>query len=215
MTNQNTHITKELDSKIALIEDMLKDGFSISEISKKIGYGYSSVYNAARRNGLEKYISVKNTSRTARLYLDNLSLFTKDQLVEEYVINKNTLNDIAKKYKCSPSNVCLYLKKYNIKARTKSEASALAYEKYGDKLREKHRLNAYQGKTGIHMKGRSRTSTWIENAFEEYCIENDIPYSKQYQIHSKGHRYDFLIYDNLLIELDGNFWHNTEKQKKT
>ena len=215
MPNQNTIITKTLDANIDLIETMLKNGFSVAEISKKIGYGYSGVYNAVRRNGLEKYISVKNNgkSQTAHTYNESRIKFSKEQLEKEYLFNENTLEDIAKKYGCSASNICIYLKKYNIKARTKSEASVLAYEKHGEKIRDKHRQNAYEGKTGIHMKGRSRTSTWIENVFEEYCIKSDIPFKKQYQINSKGHRYDFLIYDNILIELDGTYWHNTEKQK--
>lgn len=216
MSNQNTKITKELDSRITEIKSLLLEGYSVSEISKRIGFGYASVYNAIQRNGLSNLISVKNNgkSKTSKKYHEDKSLFDKSTLLREYVDNKLNLYEIAEKYKTSAANVLLYMRKYDIKTRTKSEATKLLYEKHGDILREKHRQNAYNGITGIHRKGHSRTETWIEKIFEKYCIDNNIKYEKQYQINCKGHRYDFLIYDNLLIELDGNFWHNTEKQKK-
>ena len=132
----SSKITKELDLRIDEIENMLKDGYSIAEISKKIEYGYAAVYNAAYRNGLGKYISVKNVSRTARQYLDGQSKFTRECLVEEYINQKNNLYEIAKKYNCSPANVLLYMQKYDIKTRSKSEALKIIYERRGDELRE-------------------------------------------------------------------------------
>lgn len=205
--------TKELDSRIDEIERLLKDGYSIAEISKKIEYGYASVYNAAYRNGLGKYISVKNTSRTRRKYFDGLNKFTRACLEEEYVNQKNNLYEIAKKYECSPTCVLSYMKKYEIKTRSKSDALSLLYEKRGEELREHARQLAYVGINGIHMKGRKRKDTWIEREFEKFCTKNCIPFAKQYQIDNDGHRYDFLIYENVLVELDGKYWHDTIKQK--
>lgn len=213
MPNQKSRITKELDTKIDQIHILLKDGYSVSEISKKLGYGYSGVYNAIQRHGLGGYVSVKNVSRSARSYLNNQSKFTKEQLIEEYVNKKNNLYEIAAAYSMSPSNVLLYMRKYGIETRNKSEATQLIYDKRGDELREKHRQNAYAGITGVHMKGRTRKDSWIEKEFEQYCIDNGIRYEKQFQIKSKGHRYDFLIENSVIVELDGNYWHSTCKQK--
>lgn len=213
MPNQKSHITEVLDSKINEIKNLLENGYSASEVARLIGYGYAGVYNAIKRHGLGNLIGVKNISRTKRNYLDSQIQFTKEQLTFEYVDQRNNLYEIADKYGMSPSNVLNYMKKYGIETRSKSEANTILYERRGKELREKHRQNAYNGISGIHVKGRKRNETWIEKEFEQYCVSNQIKYDKQFQINSKGHRYDFLIENSILVELDGNYWHNTEKQK--
>lgn len=216
MPNQKSYITRELDLRIDEIKNLLIQNNSVAEIAKILKFGYAAVYNAIRRNNLSEFVGIHNNgkSETSRKYQQDVRIFDQKILRKEYCDNKLNLYEIAKKYNTTASNVHHYMKRFNINRRTKSEATLLAYEKNGDRLREKHRQNAYNGITGIHRKGHNRTETWIEKIFEKYCIDNNIKYKKQYQINCKGHRYDFLIYDNLLIELDGNFWHNTEKQKK-
>lgn len=207
-------IGNELDKLINRIKILLEDNYSVAEISKMIGYGYSGVYNAIQRHGMNDLVSVKNTSRTARSYLDSKLRFTKEQLIDEYVQQKNNLYEIAKKYNMTPSNVFLYMKKYGIKRRNKSEANVILYQRRGEELREKHRQNGYNGISGIHRKGRKSKETNIEKIFEKYCIDNNFLYQKQFQINSMGHHYDFLVNNTIIVEIDGNYWHNTEKQKK-
>lgn len=216
MANQFTKTKRELDAKLDDIKDLLLQGYSASEIAKLLGYGYAAIYNAICRNNLRQYIGVDKNgkSKSSREHYKNREKFDYVCLYEEYVVNKLDLYEIGRKYNTSPANVLLYMRKFGINTRTKSEAIRLQYEKNGDTLREKHRQNAYAGITGIHRKGVKRTETWIEKDFEKFCIDNEIQYKKQFQIESKGHRYDFLIYDKLLIELDGDYWHNTEKQRR-
>ena len=101
MPNQNTKITKELNSRITEIKSLLLEGYSVSEISKRIGFGYASVYNAIQRNELSNLISVKNNgkSKTSKKYHEDKSLFDKSTLLREYVDNKFNLYEIAEKYK--------------------------------------------------------------------------------------------------------------------
>lgn len=211
-------IGKYLDSNIQTIREYLEKGMSVNEIRKLFDYSYSAIYNAIQRNNMGHLVSCIRgaKSETAKQYHQSKSRFTEKMLIEEYIINRENLYSIAKKYNCTPANVLAYMRKYSIPTRNKSEASSLCYEKNGDELREKHRQNAYAGRTGIHMKGRRRRNSWIEQKFEKYCIENGIEYEREYQINGSGHHYDFLVKlvkNYILIELDGNYWHNTEKQK--
>lgn len=214
MANQFTKLNEEIDKRIDEIKNLLENGFSAAEISKKLEYGYSSIYNAIKRNGLSHMIGIEKNgkSRTKRDHIKSIQKFDYDTLHKEYIINGLNLYEIAEKYGMSASNVLIYAKKFGIERRTKSEANKLLYEKHPE-LREVHRQNAYNGITGIHNKNFNRRESKIEKMFEEFCITNNIEYKKQYQINGKGHRYDFLIRNNILIEVDGHYWHNNEKQK--
>lgn len=214
MPNQFTKLNKEIDSKIDEIQTLLDNGFSAAEIAKKLQYGYGSIYNAIKRNGLSHLISVEKNgkSRAKQEYVKSIQKFDYETLYKEYIINGLNLYEIAAKYDMSASNVLVYAKKFGIERRTKSEANRLLYEKRPE-LREVHRQNAYDGITGIYNKNFNRRESKIEKMFEEYCITNNIEYKKQFQIDGKGHRYDFLIGTNTLVEVDGHYWHNTEKQK--
>jgi very-short-patch-repair endonuclease/predicted DNA-binding protein YlxM (UPF0122 family) len=214
MPNQNSHITKSVDSKINKIESLLLEGYSVSEISKSLSLPYAAVYNGIRRNGLSHLVSVSKNgkSKTSKEYHISMQKFDYETLKSEYIENKRNLYEIAEKYNMSPSGILYNLRKFGIETRNKSEASLLMYEK-NPQIKEKLRKLAFDGAIGIHNKNFNRADTWIEIAFEEFCLKNNISFTKQYQIDGKGHRYDFLIFHNLLVELDGVFWHNTNKQK--
>lgn len=214
MPNQKTYITKQLDAKIHQIESLLEGGFSVSEIARTMSYGYAAVYNAIKRHNLSHYVSVNNNgkSKTTKGYVKSLQKFTRDELFDLYHNKKMNLYEIADAYDISASGVFQYMKKLGIDTRSKSEANQILYEK-NPELREVHRQNAYDGKTGIHRR-HTRQNSWIEREFEKFCIAESIPYEKQYQIDKMDHRYDFKIYNNILVELDGEYWHNTPKQRK-
>lgn len=214
MANQYSNLKKEIDSKIKEIEDLLIKGFSAKEISKILDYGYSTVYNAIKRHNLDHFIGVHKNgkSQTSREYVKRIQKFDSETLFREYHMNNLNLYEIAKKYNMSASGVLYYARKLGIKTRDKSEANKLLYQKHPE-LREIHRQNAYDGLTGIHNPNFNRRETKIEKLFEEYCKSNAIKYEKQYQINGEGHRYDFLVEEKIIVEVDGNYWHNTPKQK--
>jgi len=215
MPNQNSHITKSVNLHIDQIKNFLNEGYSVSEIAKSLSLPYAAVYNGIRRNGLADLISVKQNgkSRTSRKHYIDIQRFDCEILRSEYHEKKMNLYEIAEKYDMSPSGILYNLRKFGIETRDKSEASLLMYA-HKPEIKDKLRQLAFDGITGIHNKNFNRRDTWIELAFEEFCVQNNIVYTKQYQIDGKGHRYDFLLRDKLLIELDGLFWHNTDKQRK-
>ena len=214
MVNQNTKLSKEVDSKIEKIYALLVSDNSVAEIAKILGYGYGSIYNAIIRNGLSHFIGVHRNgkSKTSRTYQKNQQKFTEDILYKKYHTEKKNMYEIAEEYKITPSAVLYNMRKFNIKSRTKEEAMRLMYDN-NPEIRNILRKLAYDGKIGIYRKNAFLQPSKIEQLFEKYCVDNKISYVKQYQINSVGHRYDFKIYDNTLIEIDGDYWHNTDKQK--
>lgn len=214
MPNQNSHITKSVNLQIDQITNLLNEGYSVSEIANSLSLPYAAIYNGIRRNGLSDMVSVKQNgkSRTSRKHYNNIQKFDREILQSEYHDKKQNLYEIAKKYDMSPSGILYNLRKFGIETRDKSEASLLMYANKPE-IKEKLRQLAFDGITGIYNKNFNRKETWIELAFEEFCVKNNIAFTKQYQIDGKGHRYDFLIYNFLLVELDGSFWHNTDKQR--
>ncbi len=219
MSNQFSVITKEIESKLYEIESMLKNGYSVNEIQKKlVKYSYSGIYNCIQKNGLSNYVSTKQIGKS-RAYkkmlndYDNNHKLNSETLFQLYNVEKKDLYEIANMFSVSPAGVLYRMKKLGIKTRNKSEAIALMYNKKPE-VRERHRKNANLGLTGVFKSGNNYSFTWIEKDFLVYCENNNIPYKRPFQIVPDGHRYDFLVRDRIIVELDGMYWHNKPKQKE-
>ena len=218
MPNQFSSITKQIESLLPKFEQLLKDGYSLNEIQQMYNkYSYSGIYNCIKRNGLSHYVSTKNIgkSRTRKQKLeeyDNNHNLNQEKLHQLYCVEKLDLYEISKRFGVSPSGVLYRMKKFNIKTRSRSEANKIMYEKKPE-LREIHRKNANTGKTGIFKKGNNYSNTWIEKEFQKYCEDNHIKFQRSFQITKDTHRYDFLVGEKTIVELDGLYWHNKPKQK--
>jgi very-short-patch-repair endonuclease/DNA-binding CsgD family transcriptional regulator len=217
MPNQFTELKNEIDAKKDTIKKLLEDNYSVSEICRIMDYKYSSVYNCICRNDMKHLVSVDNIgkSRTARKRYDDYNekhALNRETLYKLYVIDKKDLYEIAEMFNFSPSGVLFRMNSLGIETRSKQEASKIMYEKKPE-LRDVHRRNANMGLTGVFKKGNNYSNTKIEQAFEKFCVDNHIPYERSFQITVDTHRYDFLIYDKMIVELDGLYWHNKEKQK--
>ena len=71
------------------------------------------------------------------------------------------------------------------------------------------------GKIGVlSQTHHNKRKTAPEKEFAEWCDSNQIEYIFQFQIKKLSHRYDFFIPKrNLLVEIDGVFWHSNEKRQ--
>lgn len=218
MANQNSNITKEILNLLPQIKSLLVDGYSVNEITNYfIKYSYSAIYNCIQKNGLSSYVSTKNIGKSRaskKRYedYDKNHKLTKEILQKLYHEEKKDLYEIAELYNMSPSGVLWRMNKLGIKTRNISEANYLIYEKKPE-LKEVHRINANLGKIGVFAKG-NYTNTWIEMAFKDFCEKNSINYTRSFQITKTTHRYDFLIENKIIVELDGVYWHNNPKQKE-
>lgn len=64
-----------------------------------------------------------------------------------------------------------------------------------------------------HISWRSK-ETRIESFVKEFLIKNNISYTKEYFIKSENNKryfYDFLISNNKIIEVNGDYWHTNPK----
>lgn len=93
--------------------------------------------------------------------------------------------------------------------------------KYGERDCDKTTLNLY-GKTATQMlidhQHHYNKKTDIEIIFEKLLEELEIPYQMKFRIYDTKkinfwfREYDFLLSDsNILIEVDGDFWHGNEE----
>jgi very-short-patch-repair endonuclease len=79
--------------------------------------------------------------------------------------------------------------------------------------REKMREYANRGIIGVFMNNDYK-DTKPEKLFKKWCKLNDIVYEYQYKLRDDGHHYDFILVDTkIIVEVDGEYWHNTDKQQ--
>lgn len=170
-------------------------------------YGYIKKYHSdfecSRLNN-----GKSRSSRKAQEHFKKLKDEDKEKIVELYVNQHLTMYQIAEFLNCSASAVCQYFAKHGIKARSKSENGIYVYknnEVYREYVRERN-IQTY-------LKRRTH-STKPEIQFANFCRENDIAYIEQYRQVGNKHPYDFFLQDcNLLVEIDGTYWHSTPEQK--
>lgn len=218
MPNQFSAVTIEIESLLPEFKTMLEAGYSVNEIQQKYNkYSYSGIYNCIKKHNLSHYVSTKTIgkSRASKKRIedyDNNHDLNSEKLNQLYCVEKLDLYEISKMFDVSPSCVLYRMKKFNIKTRSRSEANKIMYEKKPE-LREIHRKNANEGKTGVFKNGNNYSNTWIEREFQKYCEENNIKFQRPFQITNETHRYDFLVGEKTIVELDGLYWHNKPKQK--
>lgn len=214
-TNQfsDDSFTKQFDSAKDVILQKLGDGVSKYDIAKEYGCSYGALYRWMKLRGI--FIDTRGKSK---LYDEtNNKVRTKfklefEELSKLYWDDELNLNEIASMYGVTAATVLNRMKKFGIPRRDKSKASKVLYRKKPE-LREVHRANANVGKTGIFA-GNDYKDTWIETCFAKWCDAHNIEYISQYQLHDCGHRYDFYLPEyNLIVEMDGVYWHSSEKQK--
>lgn len=93
----------------------------------------------------------------------------------------------------------------------KREANEMEYfkETYGDEWEEKWENHLQK------MRKACKNNNGLNNKCEKILIENNIKYEKEYPLFSNEHSYyyDFKI-GNLIIELNGIYWHCSPKKYK-
>ena len=87
-------------------------------------------------------------------------------------------------------------------------------EYWTDERRENQAKLCHDGIIGIHNPNNTYRYTGIEKQFADWLDEHNVKYERQKQLKKGRHRYDFHISGTkLLVEIDGDYWHNTEVQK--
>jgi very-short-patch-repair endonuclease/predicted DNA-binding protein YlxM (UPF0122 family) len=192
------------------VKNLSDDGLCIQEISESLNVSYPVLYTLIKKEGIQTPTTSKRAleQRTERAE----KIIDKETLNHLYHTEKKTLKEIGNMYGLNPVAILNRMKKWNIPRRTIGEATKNMYEQHPEK-----RLKAQEiGRANIKKRKFSlNEKTDIEKIFEEWLILNEIPATFQFQILGEGHHYDYYIDNtNIIVELDGDFWHSTEEHKK-
>lgn len=187
----------------------IKNGESLSAVCESLGLNYFAFYKKIKSENpsiLNRSQSDKVRQRNAdtkKIKLDSTEIIRMYK--EELVPAKR----IAEKYNVAQNTILRILKENGVEKNNQS-----VY--WTEEKRARQRQLCYDGVIGIHSQGGGAYRfTKPEKKFARWCEENDIAYERQYQISPGMHRYDFKILGtNILVEIDGEFWHNTPKQKQ-
>lgn len=134
--------------------------------------------------------------------------YTEEELRERYCEQKLTLKAIGEEFGVTAATVLADMRRFGIPSRSKAEASAIAWD--NPEMKEAARVRAVARPA---LKFGQQTD--IEKLFEEWAIANNIPVTPQFQLTENGHRYDYhLTGTKILVELDGDYWHSSEKQQE-
>lgn len=186
------------------INDFIESGKSLRQYCKDYNLNYNKFYKFIKKTNPD-IISRKNNGGSSKRFNP-----TRDELYDMYVNQGMSQEDIGKVYGVSKSSVCLKFKLLNIDTKSISQSRY-----WTDKKREYYKKLSNTGVIGVfrHSNWKYHTTS-IEVKFMEVCAKYGIEYKRQYNIEKHGHQYDFYIPDfNLLVEMDGEYFHNMEKQK--
>lgn len=192
---------KTEDPAISLREICLKHELPYQQTYKKVKNSDISPLFTYSGNG--KSVS---SARQSKLRM-RISFSEKEKIRTMYVDERKTLKQIADVYGTTAATVMMFCKNNGIPRRSKSEIMS---ERMSDPLVRK---NMMIKSTDAYVQ-RKMTDTQPERDFREWLETNNIRYDTQWRKVGNYHPYDFFLTDhNLLVEIDGHFWHSKPEQK--
>lgn len=204
-----THILKDKEPQL---KALFNQGMNIREIAEILDMSYldawrciSAITNGDLRKNNGKGGAYKKSQKSRRKIPDEHS----ERIRKLYHVDELYLREIAERYNTTPATVSTYMRRHNIEVRNKEESMALVYKR-NPELREHFRQLVYDGKTGYPS---GKRESWIEAYCREWLTMKGIPFEQEFQINGEGHSYDFCV-GNVLIEMDGVYWHTQEEQIK-
>lgn len=143
-------------------------------------------------------------NQKARKKLQTLS---RDDVVILYNEHGWTLKEIGKKYDTTAATMLRFFRENNIKTKTKTEIQTkrMSCIETREKLRQSS-IRAYLNRRKFDTKPETHFALWLD--------ENHIKYEKQWRHVGNGHPYDFFLIEfNLIVEIDGYYWHSKPEQQ--
>ena len=186
---------------------------SLRSACRLFNFNYNSLYRYVKNYHSEFVCNTANNGKhKATLQSDHNRCKLKQadiETIKQLYFNKHlSMQQIAAMFDCSAPTICNLFSKHNITARTKSENAKWLYEN-----NEQYREYVQQRNIESYLK-RRKYSTKPEREFADFCKANNIRYVEQYRRVGNKHPYDFFLVDyNLLVEIDGTYWHSDPQQK--
>lgn len=188
------------------VNKFLDEGEPLSSICERLNLSYSYFYKKLKdRLSTSKTDIIRKKISISRRTCDDE---TENKIISDYKAG-NSMYSLAKTYSLKPGVIYGILKRNDVKLNSQS-----IY--WTDDRRKEYKRKCHDGEIGIHAQGDgSYRYTKPERDFAAWCDVNDIKYERQFQIKEGTHRYDFLLVGtNILVEIDGEFWHNNKKQRE-
>ena len=205
MQNNRIAYNRRTDIDYNKVVLLYKSGLSAKKISKRFACTDITIYNILKRMNIKRRTYKNCQKRTIK----NSDI---DKISNEYAFGDSAYK-IGKRYSVTEKTIRKTLRKNNIPIRTSRESqllSPLIHTKYNKEQARKRMLNGGAIKA---LKGNKRTNTLPHRIFRNLLINQKIPFKEEYVLENKS--YDFRVYDKILVEVDGDYWHsNPDKYTK-
>lgn len=192
------------------IINLLEEGKSLLSICDERGLPYHTVYGRIKKMRPELLSRGDRSEDTLkRMSEAQAKPIPINDMVADYKSGMS-MREVGEKYGVSAATIHHRLKKEGV------ELNDLKIY-WTEERKAVQKKKANDGEIGVHLHGRNgyRNPSSTEGEFIKYCKNNGIEIEPQFQIMAGGHRYDFRISgSNVLVELDGVYWHNPEKQRE-
>jgi very-short-patch-repair endonuclease len=188
------------------VNKFLDEGESLSAICERLNLSYGYFYKKLKdRLSRDKTDIIRKRLSVSQRSCDDA---TENKIIEDYKAG-NSMYALTEMYSLKPGVIYGILKRNNVKMNNQS-----IY--WSEDRRKEYSRKCHDGEIGIHAQGDGAYRyTKPERDFAAWCDENDIKYERQFQIKKGTHRYDFLLSGtNILVEIDGEFWHNKNQRSK-
>lgn len=202
--------SRQLINYYEIVIEEIQNGESLKHVCEKHDLNYYAFYKKIKKEnpGILKR-DWKSLSKKKRYSESQKIRLDEKRICEMYTNKLISARKIAKEFGVAQNTILRILRENGIKKNNQS-----LY--WTDEMREAQRQKCHDGEIGIHAQGvGAYRFTKPEKDFVAWCDAKGIEYTRQYQIEAGKHRYDFIIGRTfLLVEIDGEFWHNTYEQKK-
>lgn len=182
---------------------LYNSGHSLKFVGNKFGVSGSTILNTFRREGIQTRLQNGKTE----LKQPKVS---KELLERLYWSEKKSLTEIVKECGYNyPTEVKDDMIRHDIKRRNYSDAGK---NMFNQRPEIKQKIIDGMGETFTKFLQGSPSS--LELQFINWCNKTNIEYIHQYQIKESPlkHNYDFFLKNyNLLVEIDGDYWHLKEE----
>lgn len=192
-----------------ICEEYLKFDGSLLSFCERFSHPYNKVYKHLKKTHPQA-ISRKHNGTYKLETRPRKIVASPEEISKMFFEDGMGQKEIAETLGVTKGAICTFMKKHSIDVKSVSQT------RYYTEERRKHRSKlGLMGITGVLRNGKKYHSTNIEIAFMKVCEEMGVVYKRQFPIEKHGHQYDFYIpAKNLLVEMDGVYWHSTEEQVK-
>lgn len=177
---------KEKMELVNYIQECLYKDYSIPKIADELGTSSTTIHIIIKKNNLVER---------------RINLRSKDWLMQKYIEEKLSMNEIAKILGVTYQAVAFYIKKFNIQKRDISEVQKIASQRY------RRNSNKHFPLTDLKSRGYSLwcDELWFSSAAEflYYLILRKNGISFKFQKYIDGKRPDYIINNKMVIEIKG------------